>query len=89
MATKCIDYANKIIDSSIQDSGEILIADHKTVSVLGLIRQSFRSSVVKELNRDSNFEKRTHKKIWWKQIHLLMRILTEHFEEDYLGEETS
>ena len=88
MAIKCIDCVNEFVSNSVADSGEKDIADHKTVYVLGLIRNSFKLSPVNDLNKYTNFEKRTHSNIWWMQIHLLMRILTEHFENDYEGEVT-
>ena len=80
MALKCMDLVNEFIDN------KDIISQHSSVYVLGLIRKSFTSNTVKDLIQYTNFERRTHSDIWWKQIHLLMRILTEHFENNYEGE---
>ena len=87
MASKCMDCLYALVSCSVQNSGEVIAIDHDSVCVLGLIGKSFTCTPVIELKSCVNFDTRTHSNCWWKQIHLLMHVLSDNFETGYIGED--
>ena len=87
MASKCLDDLYTLVSCSVQNSGEVIALDHDSVCVLGLIGKSFTCTPVIELKMCTNFDTRTHSNSWWKQIHLLMRVLSDNLEAGYIGED--
>lgn len=87
MASKCMEYIEALVSCSVQNSGEVVAMDHDSVCVLGLIGKSFTCTPVIELKACANFDARTHSITWWKQIHLLMCVLSNNFKTGYIGED--